>query len=165
MQRHADRLRRPAESISRGPFQRDMLLDRILEMRELRARQRADLDADPVIVDEQVMAGGERLDALREALEEIGLPRRKRLARHRLHERQHVLRAVVHLAHQEGDALLAAATFGDVAHHDDGASRGPHAIFAGGELDLLLRRDPARAAVRQRDARLDGESAVAVRRE
>ncbi len=57
--------------------------------------------ASPLVLDEQILARGQRLNTLGEPRDEVIVICRKRLPGNRLHNGEHVLRAVVYLAQKD----------------------------------------------------------------
>ena len=87
--------------------------------------------AAPVIVDEKVVAGGQRRDALvQPLLEQFRVRFPGRVPHDSLHDRQQVLRAVMNLAHQEIPLFRGPLELADIAiehnHAIDGAVLAPH---------------------------------------
>ena len=127
MQRHTDGLRRRSGDKHRQPVQFDPRADQVLEMGELGVDQLLDRHAFPFVLDEQVLGRSQRLDPLLEAADEFLRVRCQRLPRHRQHDRENVLGAVVHLVHQQLDLLLVELALGDVSR-----KRGNTGGLAGG---------------------------------
>src|SRR5258708_17325940 len=88
-------------------------------MRELSAGQVRDLDPIPFIADEQILIGRKRLDALGEGVNEIFGTSGGGLMSNRVNDAEHVLGAMIDLAHEEVLVLLALFAFGNVL---DGAA-------------------------------------------
>src|SRR5215470_6180107 len=97
-----------------GTSHDDTRTNEVGEMRELSAGEVGDLDSIPFIADEQVLIGGKRLDALGEARDEIFGTSGGGLMSDRVHNAEHVLGAMIDLAHQEVLLLLAFLAFGNV---------------------------------------------------
>ena len=89
-----------------GPVDENACADQLSEQRQLRAHQIADPHALPIALDEKILAGREPDDAVREPFDEALRIGADHLARDGLNHRQHVLRAVIDLAHQQHDLLL-----------------------------------------------------------
>src|SRR5262252_6176336 len=95
-------------------MQGDTRTNEAREMRELGAHQILDLNPFPFVPDEQVLIGRKRLDALGEALDEIFGVFGGGLVSDRVDDAEHVLGAMIDLAHEEMLLLLALLAFGDV---------------------------------------------------
>src|SRR5215472_19041060 len=80
-------------------------------MRQLGPDQVLDLDPIPFVPDEQVLTGRKRLDALGEALDEIFGIFGGGLTSDRVHDAEHVLGAMIDLAHEEMHLFLALSSF------------------------------------------------------
>ena len=83
------------------------ILPPILGVRELRVHQFIHVDALPLVVDQQVVIGRERLDPLREAFHEVFGIASRRLAGDGLHDAEQILGAMADLAEQQAQALEA----------------------------------------------------------
>src|SRR5258707_4692645 len=82
-----------------------------------------DLDPFPFVPDQQVLIGRKRLDALGEALDEIfGVPAGG-LVGDRVHDAEHVLCAMIDLAHEEVLPFLALPAFRNIRNRGDDARR------------------------------------------
>jgi hypothetical protein len=108
-----------------GTAHLDTRAKKIGEGRELGADQVLGLCPMPFTLDEEVLVGRKRLDALGEAFDEIFGISGRGLVSDRVHHAEHVLGAMIDLAHEEVLPFHALLAFGNVlsgANHVDGAS-------------------------------------------
>ncbi len=91
--------------------------DTIRKVRELGTHKIVNINSLPLIPDQQVQIGRERLDALSEPPKKIFRLTSRRLAGDCLHEAEHVLRAMTDLAHQKLNLFLVSSSLGDVLGH------------------------------------------------
>ena len=89
--------------------------DQIAERLELGADKFTEINTLPSILEKQVLARSQRLHTPSEAIKEVLRVCGERLAGYRLHQRKHILRAMVHLAHEKTDLIVLALAFGDIA--------------------------------------------------
>src|SRR5262249_17975230 len=89
--------------------------DHVGKMRKLGAHQVLCIDALPLVTNQQVLIGRERLEALGEAADEVFALTGCGLASNCLHETEHVLGAMIGFAHQKMNLLLSTFARGDVA--------------------------------------------------
>ena len=91
-------------------------------MGELGLNEIRHLDALPLVLDQQILAGGKTVDALGQALHEdfwTGVLRS--LLGHRPHHREQVFGAMVHFSHQQTDMFLETLAFRKVIEIADDA--------------------------------------------
>src|SRR5712671_7390589 len=79
--------------------------DQVGEMGELGAHQVLRLNSLPLVADQKVLIGCERLDALSKAPDKVFRLTGRGLAGDGLHETEHVLGAMADLAHQKTNLL------------------------------------------------------------
>ena len=118
----------------RRPIDLDPGADQILEMGELGPDKIGEIDAPPFILDEQILCGGHRADALAKAGDEIVGTRGRRLPRHGLHKGEEVLGAMVHFMQEQLDMLLIALALGDVGYKGDDVGWLASGVFQKGDV-------------------------------
>ncbi len=91
--------------------------DKVREMREVSAYQVLQIGSLPLVPTQQVLVGGERLDALRESPDKALNIASRGLAGDCLHETEQVLDAMVGLTHQKMKLLLGTLARGNVLNH------------------------------------------------
>src|SRR5712672_947984 len=91
--------------------------DQVSEMGELGAHQVLRLNALPLVADQKVLIGCERLDALSKAPDKVLRLTGRGLAGDCLHETEHVLGAMADLAHQKMNLLLVSSLLGRIVGH------------------------------------------------
>ena len=100
------------------PYRRAMHRDpgphEIGKMGELGAHQILDINSLPLIPDQQVLIGCKCLDAFSEALDKIFRITSRGLAGDCLHETEHILGAMIDLAHQKAYLLLVSFLVGHI---------------------------------------------------
>jgi hypothetical protein len=121
MQREPDRLRRSRIQTQLGAEHDDTRTNKIGEGRKLGASQIIDLDPTPCVPDEEVLIGCKRLDAIRETFDEIFRGSGGGLASDCVHDTEHVLGAMIDLAHEEVLPFLALLSLVDVLDGADEA--------------------------------------------
>src|SRR6266478_6322077 len=87
------------------------------EMRELGANEVRDRYPIPFVAHEQVLIGGKCLDALGEALDEILGVSGGGLVSDRIHHAEHILGAMIDLAHEEVLPFLTLFAWGNILDH------------------------------------------------
>src|SRR5262249_20571816 len=119
MERKADGLGGGGVQLQLGAAQRNAGIQVVGKVGELGTNQIPQIDSPPRVADQQVLIGGERLQTLGESLDEPLRVVRGGLVRNGLHEREHVLGAMVHLAHQELNLLLGLLAVANVPKHEN----------------------------------------------
>jgi hypothetical protein len=89
-------------------------------MGKLRPDKLFEIDAFPLVLDEQILARGQSSDSHFEAFEEVSGPSRGGLPGNRLDNCEQILRAVIHFAHKKADMVFLALAFTDVSDKRDG---------------------------------------------
>ena len=105
-----DRLRRRRSEANRRPVKHDPGIDDVFEMGKLSAHQFSQIRALPFILDEQVLAHRECLQTLGETQDKVFRVRRDGMARDGLDDAQHVLGAVIDLAHEKQESAPRASS-------------------------------------------------------
>src|SRR5499427_395675 len=135
-------------------MQGDTRTNEAREMRELGAHQILDLNPFPFVPDEQVLIGRKRLDALGEALDEIFGVFCGGLVRDRVDDTEHVLGAMIDLAHEEVLPFLALLAFCDIRNGADDA-RGPSLTLRAFEISTPMHLHPADLTASPAESELD----------
>jgi hypothetical protein len=92
----------------------DPRTNKIRKVRELGAHQIFDIDSLPLVPDQQILIGRERLNALGEAPDKVFGVTSRGLAGDCLHKAEHVLGAMIDLTHQKMNLLLVSFPLGDI---------------------------------------------------
>src|SRR5215470_3604121 len=104
-----------------GAMHGDTRTNEVGEMRELSVNQVLDINSLPLVPDHQVLIGRKRLDTLSEAPDKVFRLTSRGLAGDCVYETEHILGAMIDLAHQETLPLLAVLAFRNVLHDADDA--------------------------------------------
>jgi hypothetical protein len=116
VQREPDGLRGSRIQTQLWAAHHDTRTNKISEGRELGANQVLDFDPLPFILDEEVLIGCKRLDALGEVFDEIFGISGGGLVSNRVHDAEHILGAMINLAHEELLPFLVLLAFRYVVH-------------------------------------------------